>query len=170
MIIVDKLNKVYLYDFNSFNLLKYIDFSIIFNSKIKSVNICPYTGEFIVATKRNIVLLNINGVILAHMNYIKSKINSCFISLIPNTQNDIYLFTGHSDGNLIIFKLKTNDYINDNTEINLKDSFNIKNNIANQQRLNCIKNVYINSYNNEYEEYNDMNNLPFIFDSIIKIK
>ena len=170
MIIVDKLNKVYLYDFNSFNLLKYIDFSIIFNSKIKSVNICPYTGEFIVATKRNIVLLNINGVILAHMNYIKSKINSCFISLIPNTQNDIYLFTGHSDGNLIIFKLKTNDFINDNTEINLKDSFNIKNNIANQQRLNCIKNVYINSYNNEYKEYNDMNNLPFIFDSIIKIK
>jgi hypothetical protein len=172
MVIVDKLNKVYLYDFNSFNLLKYIDFSIIFNSKIKSVNICPYTGEFIVASKRNVALMNINGVILANMNYTYSKINSCFISLIPNSQNDMYLFTGHDDGNLIIFKLKTNDFINGNNEINLDNSNNnsIKSNQKNEQRINCIRNTYIDSYNNDYKKYNDMNNLSFIFDSVIQIK
>ena len=169
MIIVDKINKVYLYDFNSFNLLKYIDFSIIFNSKIKSVNICPYSGEFIVATKRNVALMNINGVILAHMNYTDSKINSCFISLIPNSQNDMYLFTGHDDGNLIIFKLKTNDFINENNDIN-SETNNLKLNQDKERRINCIRNVYIDSYNNNYKNYTDINNLPFIFDSVIKIK
>ena len=153
MIIIDKNNKIYLYDFNSFNLIKYIDFSFVFNSKIKYINICPYTGEFIIGTKRNIVLLNINGVILSKISYYKNKINSCFISLIPNTQNDLYLFTAHEDGNLIISKLK----------ININDSNEISNN-------NNIRNVYIDSYNNNYEKYNDMKNLPFIFDSVIKIK
>ena len=160
MVVVDKTNKVYLYDFNSFNLMKYIDFSFIFNSKIKSINISPYTGEFILATKRNVALMNINGVILAKIDYNKSKINSCFISLIPNSQNDLYLFTGHEDGDLIIFKLKINDLLNDN----------IKSDKINEKRVNNIRNVYIDSYNNDYSKYNDMYNLPFIFDTVIKIK
>ena len=106
------------------------------------------------------------------MDYSYSKINSCFISLIPNSQNDMYLFTGHDDGNLIIFKLKTNDFINGNNEINLDNSNNnsIKSNQKNEQRINCIRNTYIDSYNNDYKKYNDMNNLPFIFDSVIQIK
>ena len=160
MVVVDKTNKVYLYDFNSFNLMKYIDFSFIFNSKIKSINISPYTGEFILATKRNVALMNINGVILAKIDYNKSKINSCFISLIPNSQNDLYLFTGHEDGDLIIFKLKINDLLNDN----------VKSDKINEKRVNNIRNVYIDSYNNDYSKYNDMYNLPFIFDTVIKIK
>ena len=164
MIVVDKLNKVYLYDFNSFNLIKYIDYSIIFNSKINIINICPYTGEFIIGTKRNIALMNINGVILAKMNYNESKINSCFISLIPNTQNDMYLFTGHENGNLIIFKLKINTGYNDTHDINNNEK-NIK-----EQRIKCVRNTYIDSYNNNYEKFNDMDNLPFIFDTVIKIK
>ena len=163
MIVVDKLNKVYLYDFNSFNLIKYIDFSSIFNSKIKSVHICPYTGEFIVATKRNVALMNINGVTLAKMDYNKSKINSCFISLIPNSQNDLYLFTGHEDGNLIIFKLKTNDFINE-------DNPNQKTTNDNTPRITKIKNAYIDSYNNNYDKYSDEFKLPFVFDSVIKIR
>ena len=157
MIIVDKLNKIYLYDFNSFNLIKYIDFSYIFNSKIKYINICPYTGEFILGTKRDIVLLNINGVILAKMNNDKNKINSCFISLIPNTQNDLFLFTGHQDGNLLIYKLKVNQYNNDVCK-------------GYEQRKKIVRNVYIESYNNNYENVSDMNNLPFIFESFISIK
>ena len=156
MIIVDKLNKIYLYDFNSLNLTKYIDFSDIINSKIKYINICPYTGEFILGTKRDIVLLNINGVILSKMTSIKNKINSCFISLIPNTQNDLYLFTGHEDGNLLIYKLKINDI---NKNIN-----------NNEQRKQIVRNAYIDSYKNNYWKYNDINNLPFVFESFIKIK
>ena len=75
-----------------------------FNSKIKYINICPYTGEFILGSKSDIALLNINWVILAKTNNDKNKINSCFVSLIPNTQNDLFLFTGHNDGNLLIYK------------------------------------------------------------------
>ena len=158
MIIVDKLNKIYLYDFNSFNLIKYIDFSYVINSKIKYINICSYTGEFILGTKRDIVLLNINGVILAKMNNDKNKINSCFISLIPNTQNDLFLFTGHNDGNLLIYKLKVNHYNND---INANN---------NEQRKQIVRNAYIDSYNNNYEKFSEINNLPFIFESFISIK
>jgi hypothetical protein len=62
MIVIDKMNKVYLYDFNSFNIIKFMDFSTIFNLKLKYVSICPYTGDFIVATKRNVALMYINGV------------------------------------------------------------------------------------------------------------
>ena len=158
MIIVDKLNKIYLYDFNSFNLIKYIDFSYVINSKIKYINICSYTGEFILGTKRDIVLLNINGVILAKMNNDKNKINSCFISLIPNTQNDLFLFTGHNDGNLLIYKLKVNHYNNDISTDN------------NEQRKQIVRNAYIDSYNNNYEKFSEINNLPFIFESFISIK
>ena len=75
-----------------------------FNSKIKYINIYPYTGEFILGTKSDIALLNINGVILSKMNNNKTKINSCFVSLIRNTQNDLFLFTRHNDGNLLIYK------------------------------------------------------------------
>ena len=157
MIVIDKMNIIYLYDFNSFNLIKYIDFSIIFQSKIKFVDICPYTGEFIIASKRNVALLNINGVFLSQINFDKNKINSCFINLIPNTESDLYLFTGHDDGNLIISKIK----INDNLINNKKD---------NEQRKNMVRNTYIDSYNNNYYKYTDTNNLPFIFDSVIKIK
>ena len=76
MIVMDKMNKVYLYNFNSFNIIKYIDFSSTFNLKLKYISICPYTGDFIVATKRNVVLMNINGVFLSQTSDIKSNINS----------------------------------------------------------------------------------------------
>ena len=33
-----------------------------------------------------------------------------------------------------------------------------------------VRNTYIDSYNNNYYKYTDTNNLPFIFDSVIKIK
>jgi hypothetical protein len=171
MVIIDKLNKIYLYDFNSFNLLKYIDFSKLFNLKMKFVSICPYTGEFIVATKRNVALMSINGVLLSQASNIQSNINSCFITLIPTTQSDLYLFTGHEDGDLIISKLIINNYDN----FNLKASSKTQEQIfeENKKRKNCVRNAYLNSYNNKEQNYNqfiDSNNLPLLFDIVIKIK
>ena len=47
MVIIDKLNKIYLYDFNSFNLLKYIYFSKLFNLKMKSIKNTVRIAEII---------------------------------------------------------------------------------------------------------------------------
>ena len=170
MIVTDKMNRVYLYDFNSFNLMKYIDYSKIFNLKIKHVSICPYTGDFIVATKRSVVLMNINGVFLSQMNNIESKVNSCFISLIPSTQSDIYLFTGHENGNLIISKIRTNTFNSDNINM-LINKTKEKLKEEDESRIQCIRSAYIDSYNSKdrnYKEY--INNLPLIFDTVITIK
>ena len=165
------MNKIYLYDFNTFNLIKYIDFSTIFNLKLKHISICPYTGEFIVGTKRNIALMNINGVFLSQLSDIKSNINSCFITLIPTTQSDLYLFTGHDDGNLFISKLVMNNFDNYNSKSLVKTQEKIKE--ENEKRIKCIRNCYIESYtskDNDYKKYIDANNLPLLFDTVIKIK
>jgi hypothetical protein len=137
--------------------------------KIKYLSICPYTGDFIVGSKKNVTLLNINGVILSQMNNVRSKINSCFITLIPSTQSDIYLFTGHEDGDLIISKLKINDTFNIDPNISQKS----REKYIKEKRNECVRNAYIDCYNNKdnnYKKYNDVNNLPLIFDIVIKIK
>ena len=159
MLVVDKMNKLYLYDFSSFKLLKYIDISNIFTNQIKFSNICPYTGDFIVSSSKNVVLMNINGLFLSQMNNIPSKINSCCISVIPMTESDLFLFTGHKDGSLIISKL-----INTGSNMGLNDNKDIS---------NIINKLYHETYNNiekKYRNYLDNNNLSLAFDIVIKIK
>ena len=159
MIVVDKMNKIYLYDFSSFKLLKYIDISNIFTNQIKFSNICPYTGDFIVSSSLNVVLMNINGLFLSQMNNIPSKINSCCISVIPMTESDLFLFTGHKDGSLIISKL-------------IYNSGNMEQNNA-KKSGDIINNLYHETYNNiekKYRNYLDNNNLSLVFDIVIKIK
>ena len=159
MIVVDKKNKIYLYDFFSFKLLKYIDISNIFTNQIKFSSICPYTGDFIVSSSKNVVLMNINGLFLSQMNNIHSKINSCCISVIPMTESDLFLFTGHKDGTLIVSKLINNC---GNVEAN---------NNKNNEKI--IDELYHEAYNNKatnYRKYLDKNNLSLVFDFVIKIK
>ena len=159
MLVVDKMNKIYLYDFSSFKLLKYIDISNIFTNQIKFSNICPYTGDFIVSSSKNVVLMNINGLFLSQMNNIPSKINSCCISVIPMTESDLFLFTGHKDGSLIISKL-----VNNGGNMGLND---------NKDSSNIINKLYHETYNNiekKYRNYLDNNNLSLVFDIVIKIK
>ena len=76
-----------------------------FTNQIKYSSICPYTGDFIVSSSKNLVLMNINGVFLSQMNDVESKINSCFITIIHMTESDLFLFTGHKNGFLIVSKL-----------------------------------------------------------------
>ena len=160
MIVVDKINRVYLYDFNSFKLLKYIDISSIFKNHIKFSSICQYTGDFILSSSKNVVLMNINGVFLSQMNNFQSKINSCFINVIPITASDLFVFTGHKDGDLIVSKLVNN--FNDEKAV-----------INNDKNINQINNFYQEAYNktiDNYEKYLDNNNLSLIFDTVIKVK
>ena len=159
MLVVDKKNKLYLYDFNSFKLLRYIDISSMFTNQIKFSSICPYTGDFIVSSSKNVVLMNINGLFLSQMNNVHSKINSCCISVIPMTESDLFLFTGHKDGSLIVSKL-LNNFGNMETD-----------NDKNNEKI--IDELYHDAYNNKainYRKYLDKKNLSLIFDIVIKIK
>ena len=159
MIVIDKKNKIYLYDFFSFKLLKYINISNIFTNQIKFSSICPYTGDFIVGSSKNVVLMNINGLFLTQMNNIHSKINSCCITVIPMTESDLFLFTGHKDGSLIISKL-INNYGNNEDKDN-----------KNGEKI--IDELYHEAYGNKletnYRKYLDKNNLSLVFDIVIKI-
>ena len=162
MIVVDKMNRVYLYDFHSFKLLKYIDISSIFKNHIKFSSICQYTGDFILSSSKNVALMNINGVFLSQMTNFQSKINTCFVNVIPMTASDLFVFTGHKDGNLIVSKL-INNY---NTENSLTNNDNTNNLIQ-------INRFYQEAYNNtinNYEKYLDNNNLSLVFDTVIKVK
>ena len=160
MIVVDKINRIYLYNFHSFQLLKYIDISKMFSNNIKFSNICPHTGDFIVSSSKNVILMNINGVFLSQMSNFKSKINSCFISVIPMTASDLFLFTGHKDGYLIISKL-INSF---NSEINEKN--------PKKDKIERIKRFYEEAFNNNatnYKKYLNNNNLSLVFDIVSKI-
>ena len=155
MLVVDKLNKIYLYDFTTFNILKYIDFCEIYNNKIKFSSICPYTGEFVLSSSKMVTLFNINGVILSEMKDVKSKIKCCFITLIPMAKSGLFLFTGHEDGDLLISKI----IVNINKNIDIENNLNQK--------------IYQDAYNSKdnkiYKKYLDNKNLPLIFDTLIKI-
>ena len=158
MLVVDKMNNLYIYDFNSFDLLRYVKISSMFSNQIKFSSICPYTGDFILSSSRNVALFNINGVFLSQMYSEESKINSCFITLIPMKESDIFLFTGHKNGFLLVSKLVTNNF---NIKENSKD---------NKTKISDAYHEAFNTIDNNYEKYLDNNNLSLIFDTVIKIK
>ena len=165
MIVTDKKNKVYLYNFHSFKLLRYIDISSMFTNQIKYSSICPYTGDFIIGSSKNIILMNINGVFLTQMNNFQSKINCCFISVIPMTESDLFLFTGHKDGNLIVSKLINNL----NSDINT-NKFMPSNSDDEINKISLVYHEAFNNCENNYRKYLDINNLSLFFDPFLKVQ
>ena len=192
MLVVDKFNNLYIYDFNTFDLIKHIDCSIYFHHKIKYISICPYTGDFILASYYRIILMSINGVFITQINDIKSKINHCFITSIPKTSSDLYLFSAHENGflkisklvnnlNGIIFNMNKCSTINPkNNELLNSQSINVLNNKYDPIRIQNISEVYHNAYNTKqnYSKMNDKNNKYFennnyfslVFDTLIDIE
>ena len=187
MLVIDKLNNLYIYDFNSFDLIKYINCSLYFKNKIKFISICQYTGDFILASNFNIVLMSINGVFITKINNFKSKINHCFISSIYQTNSDLYLFTAHEDGNLLMSKL-INNFNGSNFEspeeqdrISLLNNDKIKSlhDKYDPIRIQNISDVYHIAYDTKccntdkykfYKYFENSNNFSLVFDTPIKIK
>jgi hypothetical protein len=85
MLVVDKDNHLYIYDFRTFDLIKHINCSIYFKHKIKFISICPYSGDFILASYYKVILMSINGVLITKMSKFRAKINKCFITSINNS-------------------------------------------------------------------------------------
>ena len=60
ILIIDKENNLYFLDLNTFDLIKKIDCNIYFKEKIKFINICSITGDFILASNYQLILMSIN--------------------------------------------------------------------------------------------------------------
>ena len=193
MLVTDKLNNLYIYDFKTFDLIRNINCSIYFKHKIKYISICPFTGDFILASYYRVILMSINGVFITQMNNMKSKINYCLITSIHRASSDIYLFTAHEDGNILISKIisnlngiifNINKSSNDPSSNNLLNSMSIDtlNNKYDPIRIKNISEVYYNAYNTNYENnknedrnkyykyLENNNNLSLIFDTPMEIK
>ena len=192
MIVVDKLNNLFLYDFNTLDLIKYIDCSKYFNHKIKYISICPYTGDFIIASNYKIILMSINGVFITQMNNIKSKINHCFITSIHKANSDLYLFSAHENGCLKISKLVNNlngiifnmsacsTFQTNTNELLNSSSISELNNKYDPIRIQNISEVYHDCYNtnpnynksnDKYNKYLGNNNyFSTVFDTLIDIE
>ena len=184
ILIIDKENNLYILDLNTFDIVKKIDCNIYFRERIKFISICPITGDFILANNYQIILMTINGVLITKISKIKNKINYCFITMIGNS--DLYLFTAHENGNMMISKLinNLNGIIFDenkfqNNLLNSNIIFEL-NNKYDPIKIKNISKAYYNAYNisnnkssevKEYEKYiEDENNFSLIFDILIEIK
>ena len=184
MLITDKENYLYIIDFNTFDLIKKIDCNIYFEERIRFISICPITGDFILSTNAQIILMSINGVFITKKSNFKSKINYCFIKSIFNS--DLYLFTAHENGDIMISQLI------DNLNGIIFDENKFENNLLNSEiifdlnnkykplKIENIPKVYYHTYNtnnnkcNEKKEFlnyiKDENNFSLIFDTLIEIK
>ena len=184
ILIIDKENYLFILDLNTFDIIKKINCNIYINEKIKYISICPITGDFILASNYQIILMSINGVLITKMSNIDNKINFCFIKTINNS--DLYLFTAHENGNIIISQLINNisGIIFDANKYKNKllNSFAIfeLNNKYDPIKIKNITEAYYNAYDSsynksfqikEYKKYiEDANNFSLIFDTITEIK
>lgn len=110
LIAIDQLSNVYLYDFNSFKLLYQFNFIKMTQSKekIKLITIIYQNGDFILGTKTSLHLFTINGVYIGYMSIYDRDLRS--ISPITSIEAifhfSTFVFTGHSDGSLLIWEIK----------------------------------------------------------------
>ena len=184
ILITDKENILYIIDFNTFDLIKKIDCNIYFEERIRFINICPITGDFILSSYNQLILMSINGVFITKKSNFKSKINFCFITSVYNS--DLYLFTAHENGDIMISQLidNLNGIIFDENkfENNLLNSEVILqlNNKYTPMKIENIPKVYYYAYDTNNIKYNekqefknyikDENNFSLIFDTLIEIK
>ena len=95
---------------NNFKLMNTISYFSHFdyNFKIKDILTFADNGDFIIYSSLSVHLFNINGVPLCELNLLKenydiAKITYCLAVFI----DDIILLTGHKDGSIIFWKMKT---------------------------------------------------------------
>lgn len=165
LLVIDCFNNVYQYDFNLLKLLYHYQFNHISNTNysIKYAKIIHKTGDYLIGTKYSIYLFSINGIPLAYLNMFdqdiqnKSPITACEAVALDDT----YVFTGHSNGNLMLWKIKTEDNQIKSDDQPLfevfhqryRNSFKEKrytDNIFHQRRFE-LKNVYKRKHNEDEE-------------------
>ena len=98
---------------NNFKLMNTIYYLVHLDYNFKMKNIITFAdnGDFLIYSSLSVHLFSINGVPLCELNLLKeytdiSKISYCSAIF----SGDIILFTGHKDGSLIIWKMKTKKF------------------------------------------------------------
>ena len=131
-------NIIYLISLNhNFKLMHIISYftKSNFDSNFKLKNIITFSdiGDFLVYSSYSIHLFSINGVPLCELNILKAQKNIPKISYCTAIfSGDIILFSGHVDGTIIIWKLKTKKNNTQNNEFlpeykyNYSFDFNLK--------------------------------------------
>lgn len=151
LIASDSKNKIYLYNYYSFSLLNTIDFLLHNPYPLKDILPIKSTGDFIVSTFLSVTLFSLNGVPLAELN-LTDKV---YLSLSPITSTevacltDVTLFTGHKNGNLIIWKVKNKDV---NSQFDQRLSFQY-NQFSSKSFLEEYKYAYKKNRIENLEEY-----------------
>ena len=128
---------------NKFKLMHIVDYLFEYPKKIKDIIPLSFSGDFLIYSSLNLYLFNINGVPLCELNLLNkennniakiSYVTACFIY-------DVILFTGHEDGTIIIWKVKSK---------NMFDNYN--------ERISYIYNdnsskSFLSEYNYAYDFY-----------------
>ena len=160
LIALTNTNIIYLISLNNnFKLMNTINYFVHFNFNYKFKNIYAFAdnGDFIIYSSVTVNLFSINGVPLCELNLLNQekniipKITYCIAAFT----GDVILFTGHKDGSVIIWKMKTKKS-KENNDIYLKEynynySFNFDINDINKHELRRKFEIVI-----KVEQSNDM--------------
>ena len=104
-------NTIYLISLNdNFKLMNKISYfsDMNYNYKMKNILTFADNGDFIIYSSVSVNLFSINGVPLCELNLLNESYNISKITYcVSSFSGDILLFTGHKDGSVIIWKIKT---------------------------------------------------------------
>ena len=149
IIIVDIFNKIYIKDMYSLKTLHFIPLNKITKSEnnILSVKICNQTGDFIIVTPDKIIFFNINGIIISILDISEDIINGnlspitiCEIKSLKYIESDILLFTGHLNGNIILWKLNVDNKESEiGTDVFMDNNKNSNVKIENEEYLDMYR-------------------------------
>ena len=111
LIALTNTNIIYIISLNdNFKLINTISYFTHFDCNYKMIDILTFSdnGDFLIYSSSSVHLFSINGVPLCELDLLKeyediSKISYCLAVF----NGDILLFTGHKDGSIIIWKMKT---------------------------------------------------------------
>ena len=144
LIALTNTNIIYLISLNNnFKLMNTIKYFVHFNYNYKMKNIYTFAdnGDFIIYSSVSVNLFSINGVPLCELNLLSQGKNSIpkISYCVASFTGDIVLFTGHKDGSVIIWKMKTKK-CEENQDMFLKEykynySFNFDFNNINKYEL-----------------------------------
>jgi hypothetical protein len=123
-------------------------------NKILSIKISNQTGDFIIVIPDKIIFFNINGVIISILDISEDIINGnlspitiCEIKYLKYIESDIILFTGHLNGNIILWKLNLDNKESEiGTDVFMDNNKNSNLKIENEEYLDMYRYCYDDNY------------------------
>jgi hypothetical protein len=187
IIVEDCELNIFTLDIFSLKIIHFFNFNKITktnNNQILSIKISQDYGDFVICTPTKIALFNINSIFLALedisneiKNNLTGKITCCEIKNIKITESDLFIFTGHNNGQITIWRIFTNKDDNEmqtesteikNLDVNSKNNVEKKNSNENVNlKLNkskSVKSTQTEKTNEKNEEIEFIDNYKYSLD------